>query len=294
MNTWDMDLHFDQEVVFAHVDQVYVGCPSITCGVANDGRFIRMHECGHLFEQQVNVEVGESSVYLPAVFGTITDNYLLALQAPANQGKGHWEFMEAPDVTTALTTNNCSIGGAESYRVQDVEILGTGNGETLLRTLNLWIAGPAGGPPGGAVGYLESMDFAAAGGQEIVGSFVLGEDFIPGRDLEIEWDYSSDAAAASTAEFTTDSALFRPGVDTDVNPPTNINQDAANAIPESAPVDEFSTTQRFEVTDGAGDINGIEPAVGDTIAVKLARDAGDPSAAVFRVYLEARVYMREA
>jgi len=202
-----------------------------------------------------------------------------------------------------------TINGAEeqalSRRRQRMTVLGTPTewvvlegdavpDEVLLRTLNLWIGGPAGGPPGAAVAYLESMDFAAAGGEEVVGSFVLGPDYIPGRGLEIEFLYSSDAAAASNALFSTSTALFRTGTDTDSNPPTNLHADNANAVPESAPVDVTTLSPRFELTDGAGQINGLTPAVGDNIAVLLARDAGDPSAAVFRVYIEARVYMMGA
>jgi hypothetical protein len=167
-------------------------------------------------------------------------------------------------------------------------------GAILLHTLNSWAGGPLGGPLGGAVGYLGSMDFAAGGGEDVIGYFRLGEDFIPGRDLELEFDYSSDAAAASNALFSTSSALYRVGTETDIAAPANLNADAAVVVPESAPVDEITTSPRFEITDGAGDINGITPAVGNLIAVLLERDVGDPSAGVFRVYTEMRVYMREA
>jgi len=294
MNTWDMDLHFDQEVVFADVDQVHIGCPTITCGVANDGRFIRMHGCGHLFEQQITVEVGESRVELPAVFGTVTDNYLIALQAPANQGRQHWEFMEAPNFTTALGANVCGIGGAEAYFEHDVEIWGTGNGEKLLYVVDDWAGGPAPavGPPGGLIGYLLSMDFAAPpAGESIVGHFTVPDEFRQGAELEFDFKYSSSAAALADADFTFNTALYRDDNDADVNPPANLETVANEAIPESLNLQEVTESQRIAMTDPDGLIGGIAPDPGDTLAINVVRNNVVGSVAVFSVYPKFRVWM---
>jgi len=295
MNSWDMDLHFDQEVVFADVDQVYVGCPTITSGVANDGRFIRLHGCGHLFEQLATVEVGEANVFLPAVFGTITDNYVLGLQAVANQGPQHWEFMEAPVVTTALPgTNNCSIGGAEAYFDQDVEIWGTGNGEKLLATVHAWNGGPpaALGPPPGLIGYLMSMDFAAPpAGESIVGDFVLPAEYLPGQILQLEFDYSTNLFAGNSGDFDFNTALFRPGTDDDVNPPANLETLAGQALPESAAAQELILSPRIDMTDGAGDIDSIAPSIGDKVAVNVLRNNAGASLSIFSIYTNFRVWM---
>jgi hypothetical protein len=251
----------------------------------------RCYDGAGWFETDANTTIAGNSTTHIASNGSDHANVVLNDTHRASAGTDHSDV-------GLNNTHRGSNGTDHSYIDQDVTIGSSPtfaevrySAERAMLTLSGWAGGPLGGPPGGAVSYLESIDFAAGGGEDIISSFVLSSWYVPGRDLSLEFRYSSDTAVASNALFSSSCALYRPGTDGDVAPPGNLHADAANSVAESVPADTVELMGKLEITDAAGQINSITPSVGDSIACKIERDAGDPSAGVFRVYPDALVYM---
>lgn len=304
-----------EKLVFAHVSRV--DCRNMVVGaVQGAGNLIRLYGCTDFIADAGGGVPGGYSI-LPYVTGGavgITGDHVIAINDPEEHIGVRWEFVEAPNVTTGATADGCSIdGGATDGYISEeygIEILGTGNAERMIMTMELWrasaVAGGAagGGPAAGLQGAIDTMDFPAGGvDTEAVSHKSIPNVYVEGGfPLALDFEYSTATAVGNQAAMEVYGFLFRPGTDTDIAAVANRHPDVAAppggclAVVESGAADRVTTSVRFALTDAAGQINAIDPSIEDILAVTIRRDddntqgVADTLAGAIRVSSVVRVY----
>jgi len=246
--------------------------------LAADGQFIRLSGI-----REIRVDNGSQGTVpadwqLPHVIGAVS-TYLFNYPA-GNYAASLGDRIRMLDADVAITgalayPNRCAVGVANVYAVpdQDIEIIGTGNYDKQLDVDLAWV-GSVTPPDGELLGRQQVMAYDQAADEHAYSGFNVPAEYIPGKDLQFDFLYSSqDAGSGNDAEMGLETGLYRAGTDdVSADPPDNLNQDNGNLIEAVAVAGDLERSQRFDLT-VAGEVDGIAVAAHQRIGVMLWRNA---------------------